>query len=432
MKNFKILLLAAITIIMHTNVIAQDGMAVETDILSGRITGEGEVKNNNKVGIWKYYSNGADALADYGDGSGEPITKYFDRKERLVFIGDHYVQHFFSKAFRVGILDDEPYQFFIGFEDLKEENILLHGLWKEYNENGILISKTKLVEGNKDGFEDIYYDSGNLKEQRFYYKGDLDTEEIFYDSGKVKRECHFKYGEVDLETCRYYDENGNERSYDIELAYGLYYDKKEYNAAFQLFNEAAKDGEVIAKQFLAMMYQDGLGVEKDIDMALKLYDELCKKNIEETCNMLGNIHFQEASAFIGKEQYTKALFHAKEAANTGNIDAKYYLAYMHHLGLGTEIDLDYALQLYLEISDKDYPNVCTNIGMIYLAGEDSIIAEMNSLGTSSEDMKRYDELKVKSENMYRKALVYFEKAYKIEPSEELSATINSIKSILEN
>lgn len=390
------------------------------------------MKNKKKVGIWKYYSrDGANSLADYGDGSGEPVTKYYDRKGKLVFIGDHYVQDFFLQAFEVGEFNNEPYQYFIGFEDLKEKGILLNGLWKEYNENGVLILRTKLVEGTRDGLEEEYYESGNLRVQRFYFEDDLDLEEIYYDSGKLKRKCYHYKGKLDLETCRYYNENGNERLYDLELASVLYYDNKDYKNAYTQFKEAAKDDDILAKQFLAMMYQDGQGVEKDIERALKLYNELCEENIPETCRMAENIHLEKGSAFLENKQYTQALYHFKKVSTTENSGVQYNLAYMHHYGLGTDVDLDYAAQKYTELCEKDFFEACYALGLLYLENEGPIVEEMNSLGTSSEDNARYDELKIQRKNIYKKALKPLEKACKLKPSEDLLVTINSIKSVLE-
>ncbi|MDG5493029.1 hypothetical protein [Psychroserpens sp. SPM9] len=406
----KKIVLVVVIITMCSNLFAQkSGMAVEKDNLSGRITGEGEVKNNKEVGIWKYYSkDGSSALADYGDGTGEPITKYFDRKGQLVFIGDHYVVDFFLRTFRVSETDDEPYQYFIGFEYLKEKFIVLNGLWKEYNENEVMISKTNLIDGNKDGIEEFYYDSGNLK-----------------------RKCYHHNGQLDLETCRYYDENGNERSYDLELASVLYYDNKDYKNAFTHFNEAAKDGDLIAKQFLAMMYEDGQGVEKNLDLAIKLYEELCNKNISRTCKALETIHLKKAVSYLEKEQYTKAIVHLKEAAKNGNLDAQYNLAVMYHTGMGTDIDLDYATQLYNKLCDKNHFSACLNLGLLYLDNETLIMKEINSLGSSSADNARYEELKSQRKNICKQALKSLEKAYKLKPNEDLLATINNLKSILE-
>lgn len=63
----------------------------------------------------------------------------------------------------------------------------------------------------------------------------------------------------------------------------------------------------------------------------------------------------------------------------------------------------------------DYEGVLINLAVIKLAGEDKIIEEMNSLGNSAADNKKYDELKKKRSDIYESTLPYLERAYKLNP-----------------
>ena len=60
-----------------------------------------------------------------------------------------------------------------------------------------------------------------------------------------------------------------------------------------------------------------------------------------------------------------------------------------------------------------------------------MIEEMNSLGMSTADYNRYDELKIERENLYKNAIPYLEKDYNLE-NENLSAarTLKNIYSAL--
>ena len=60
--------------------------------------------------------------------------------------------------------------------------------------------------------------------------------------------------------------------------------------------------------------------------------------------------------------------------------------------------------------DPKYTNAKINLAQLILFGETAIIEEMNSLGQSSADFKRYDELKMKQEELYKKALPFLEDA----------------------
>ena len=73
-----------------------------------------------------------------------------------------------------------------------------------------------------------------------------------------------------------------------------------------------------------------------------------------------------------------------------------------------------------------YFNAYNNLGALYLLGDDKIVKEMNSLGMTPKESKRYDELKAKRQKMFSGAIPYFEKALELEPTNE------GVKSILLN
>ena len=75
----------------------------------------------------------------------------------------------------------------------------------------------------------------------------------------------------------------------------------------------------------------------------------------------------------------------------------------------------------------DYVDAYLNLVSEILKGEKSIIDEMNNLGTSRSDNLRYDELKVKREDLYKKCIPFLEDLIGISP-ENLSA-LNTLKNI---
>ncbi len=62
--------------------------------------------------------------------------------------------------------------------------------------------------------------------------------------------------------------------------------------------------------------------------------------------------------------------------------------------------------------DPDYPAANINMAFLILEPEAKIIDEMNALGTSSADFKKYDELEVQKNNLYKKAIPFLEVALK--------------------
>ncbi|MGB3344057.1 MAG: tetratricopeptide repeat protein [Aequorivita sp.] len=68
--------------------------------------------------------------------------------------------------------------------------------------------------------------------------------------------------------------------------------------------------------------------------------------------------------------------------------------------------------------DPNYELALINIAALKLSDEEKIVDEMNSLGTSAADNKKYDELRKKRESIYKEVLPYLEKAYAINPSNQ--------------
>ncbi len=81
--------------------------------------------------------------------------------------------------------------------------------------------------------------------------------------------------------------------------------------------------------------------------------------------------------------------------------------------------------------DPNYINAYINLSALVLAREQPLIEEMNGLGTSKADDKRYDELREERQNIYREAIPYLSKALEID-DKNLSAakTLMNIYSIL--
>jgi tetratricopeptide (TPR) repeat protein len=76
--------------------------------------------------------------------------------------------------------------------------------------------------------------------------------------------------------------------------------------------------------------------------------------------------------------------------------------------------------------DPNYKDAYMNLTVLKLDGEQESVEQMNKLGTSPADNKKYDALKVKRENLYKSALPYLEKA------NELFVGDKAVKSTLLN
>jgi len=83
--------------------------------------------------------------------------------------------------------------------------------------------------------------------------------------------------------------------------------------------------------------------------------------------------------------------------------------------------------------DSTYTKAHLNAAALILKKEQSIIEEMNSLGTSNADYNRYDELKIVREDLYKSAIPYLESVYRLD-NNNLSAvrTLRNIYSAVDD
>jgi len=79
-----------------------------------------------------------------------------------------------------------------------------------------------------------------------------------------------------------------------------------------------------------------------------------------------------------------------------------------------------------------YTNAYINLAALKLEDEKVIIDEMNKLGTSSKDMKRYEVLKTQREDLFKSTIPYLQKAYDLDPSNiDVAKTLLNVYSALE-
>jgi tetratricopeptide (TPR) repeat protein len=80
----------------------------------------------------------------------------------------------------------------------------------------------------------------------------------------------------------------------------------------------------------------------------------------------------------------------------------------------------------------DYTNAYLNLAIIKLDADKKIVDEINKLGTSEKDNKRYEALKKQREVLFKNALPYLEKATELDPNnKEVKTTLLSVYRALE-
>jgi len=81
--------------------------------------------------------------------------------------------------------------------------------------------------------------------------------------------------------------------------------------------------------------------------------------------------------------------------------------------------------------NPNYVDAYNNIAVVILGGEAKIVEQMNGLGTSSADNRKYDELKAKRSQLYQEAIPYLEKALELRSTNaDAAKTLMNIYSAL--
>jgi len=101
------------------------------------------------------------------------------------------------------------------------------------------------------------------------------------------------------------------------------------------------------------------------------------------------------------------------AQNPNDADLTFNLGVING-NAGNKVDAEKYYLKAIEIK-PDYINAYINIAALKLEGEKAIIEEMNKLGTSTKDTKRYDELKKKREDLFKSTIPFLKKGVELDP-----------------
>ena len=71
---------------------------------------------------------------------------------------------------------------------------------------------------------------------------------------------------------------------------------------------------------------------------------------------------------LADKNYGKALAFFKQAHQLGNVPATFFIGFMYHTGLGTEVDIEKALIYYKEAAENGHPESLIALSTFYLKG----------------------------------------------------------------
>ena len=136
---------------------------------------------------------------------------------------------------------------------------------------------------------------------------------------------------------------------------GFFYDRAErYDKALEWNMKGARQGCRNCEFNIGVFYNDGRGVEKNIDTALEWYTKSAKKGHARAQRQAGNIH-------LGKGRYEEAFKWLTKSAAQGDTIAISNLATCYELGKGVKKDIPEALKLYAKAAEKGLATAKVNL-----------------------------------------------------------------------
>lgn len=170
----------------------------------------------------------------------------------------------------------------------------------------------------------------------------------------------------------------------------------------QVIKVASKAAEIVKN--IALIYV----AENDNEKALEFMAEARKENPDDLGLLLSeaNVHLK-----MGNRDKFRELMEEATKQDPNNAELLYNLGVLAAEG-GNSDEAQKYYKKAIEINPK-YTDAYTNMAVSILGREQEIVEEMNGLGTSSADNKRYDELKEERTAVYTEAIPYLEKALEL-------------------
>ncbi len=162
----------------------------------------------------------------------------------------------------------------------------------------------------------------------------------------------------------------------------------------------------------------------DTEKALEAMNEARAENPDDLNLILteANVHYA-----MGDIDKFKSLLEYATELDSENPELQYNLGVI----ASEANDFENAKKYYtraIELNPK-YINAYINLAALILGQEESIIDEMNNLGTSAADDLRYDELRLKRKKLYSQAIPYLERAITVDSNNfQAAKTLSNIYS----
>jgi tetratricopeptide (TPR) repeat protein len=237
---------------------------------------------------------------------------------------------------------------------------------------------------------------------------------------------------------KYYNELKNLGFTDVRMNY--YATSKETGEEILFASEQVRDMAILAKTHIKPTESMGKSkkaeivknialiyvAEGDNEKALGAMSDARAENPDDLGLLLS-----EANVYLklGNKEKFKSLMEEATKKDPTNPELYYNLGVLAAEGGDIEQSQKY-YQRAIEIN-PNYVDAYNNLAVGILEGEAAIVEQMNSLGTSAADNKKYDELKEKRRQLYIDAIPYLQKAIELQETNiDAARTLMNIYSAL--
>ena len=131
------------------------------------------------------------------------------------------------------------------------------------------------------------------------------------------------------------------------------FERGHYSTAARAWRTLAEQGHAPAENALATLYQDGLGVPRNIQEAIRLFESASGHGLTLAKHNLGLVYFEGKGVPI---DYARATAYFEEAARLGLAESLYQLGVMALTGEGAKKDAGLARTYFKRAAQKDHPN----------------------------------------------------------------------------
>ncbi len=262
---------------------------------------------------------------------------------------------------------------------------------------------------SKSDTSDLYFAAGSAVSDN-----DYDTALVYY-----KELMDLGYTGIEKQFYATDAETGDETLFNTQNERDLMVKSKSFTNPVDKISES-RQSEILRNMTLIYLNQGNT----------EAASEIIKQAREKNPDDISLIRAESEMAYkVGDMDRYNRLMEEIVAADPDNPEVYY------NLGVGSNKmgDKEKAIEYYkkaLEL-DPNYAEALINTASLILEEEGAIIEEMNSLGTTTADYNRYDELKEVKNDLYLNAIPYLEKATEVRPDNiELVRTLMNIYSQL--